>query len=82
MATRVDLARRGDDVRAVVQRDGDGGGGGIQSEQEHANSLRRFGPAHGRPGTRPLCCYRHKRRRTYQRWYVRRYERWGTEGGQ
>ncbi len=54
---RVHLARRGDDVRAVVQRDGDGGGCGIQSEQEHANSLRRPRLTHGRPGRTVTGCY-------------------------
>ncbi|GAB2778788.1 hypothetical protein GCM10027073_09240 [Streptomyces chlorus] len=59
MAAGVHLARRGDDVVAVVQRDGDGRGGGIQSEQEHTNSLRLPAPRVGRPGRTVTYCYRH-----------------------
>ncbi|CAK7281680.1 conserved hypothetical protein [Streptomyces misionensis JCM 4497] len=54
---RVHLARRGDDVRSVVQGDGDGGRCGIQSEQEHANSLRRPRLVHARPGRTVTGCY-------------------------
>ncbi|GAA0341049.1 hypothetical protein GCM10009540_71500 [Streptomyces turgidiscabies] len=61
MPARVDLARRGDDGRPVVQGDRDGRGGGIQSEQEHANSLRRPRPAYGRSGRGYGCCYRRRK---------------------
>ena len=44
----VHLTRRCDDGGAVVQGDGDGGRCGIQSEQEHANSLRLRRAPHGR----------------------------------
>ncbi|GAA2638674.1 hypothetical protein GCM10010307_37300 [Streptomyces vastus] len=42
-----------------MQGDGDGGSGGIKSEQEHANSLRRPGRRHRRPGPTGPSCYRH-----------------------
>ncbi|GAA3057986.1 hypothetical protein GCM10020000_45870 [Streptomyces olivoverticillatus] len=41
VAAGVDLVGPGDDGLAVVQGDGDSGGGGIQSEQQHVTSLRR-----------------------------------------
>ncbi|GGT61187.1 hypothetical protein GCM10014713_63270 [Streptomyces purpureus] len=49
MPAGVDLTGLGDDGLTVVEGDGDGGCGGINGEQEHANSLRLRGPRHAAP---------------------------------